>query len=457
MRRTLAVLVATLTATLPACAVDDEIETGEVELPEGDDEGKADAASELTVRAGETTLWVDRAILRDTREGADGLVLRGRTSRNLTDGFAFVFDDPYGAFAIRSARTFEVRWTTSELASLLVGVDQFVRLQFVHSSTRPDALAARVVARARMTAFSGTGAYLFTNVAPVLSGGRTVMRVQGSSTSDLLEVTAAVGATAMDAVAITGPRHFQIDLPVDTAIALAGSSTAELAVTTRTATGTRTKRGKLVLEVKKLGLTTGDPYEVWPRPEPTGIAVTRADADAAIAAAEPALVALRSDGTGLVGTARTDALVEGARREIAARVAARVGTSYPDAAQRDAALAAAVAGALDDAYAFPLAHVPALTPLASDAARNREIAADALLAHLATLDLLPTEFGRSYVELCRRFRARHVASIRAFRLELEPESNATTWIYIGNWLDPYVEVSVAKATGAATGVYFEID
>ncbi|HUQ06047.1 MAG TPA: hypothetical protein VM261_26270 [Kofleriaceae bacterium] len=454
--RTISVLLAALLA-LPACAVDDGLETGETELPAGDDEGKADGTTELTVRAGETTLWVDRAILRDTREGADGLVLRGRTSRNLTDGFAFVFDDPYGAFAIRSARTFEVRWTTSELASLLVGVDQFVRLHFVHSSSRPDALAARVVARLRTTAFSGTGAYLFTEVAPVMSGGRTVMRVQGSSTSDLLEVTAAVGATTIDGVAITDPRHFQIDLPVDTAITLAGSAAADLAVTTRTAAGTRTKRGKLALEVKKLGMTTGDPYEVWPRPEVTGVTATRADGNAAIAAAEPALIALRADGVGLVGAARTDALVAGARRILESRVTALVGTSYPDAAQRDAALAAAVTAAIDDAYAFPLAHVPTLAPMAGNTARHRELAADALLAHLAGLDLVHTELGRSYVELCRQFRARHVASIRSFRLEVAPEESATAYIYIGNWLDPYVEVSVARDTGVATSVYFEID
>jgi hypothetical protein len=197
--RALSFVLAALIA-IPACGVDTDLETDEAELPDG--EGKADAVTELSVRAGETTLWVDRVIVRDTREGSDGLVLNGRASRNLTDGFAFVFDDPYGAFAIRSPRTFEVRWTTSELASLLGGVDQFIRLQFVHSSTRPDSLAARVVARVRTTSFTGTGAYLFTNVPPVVSGGRTVLRVEGSSPDALLEVTAAVGATPRTAVSI---------------------------------------------------------------------------------------------------------------------------------------------------------------------------------------------------------------------------------------------------------------
>ncbi len=486
--RTLAPLLIAALLAQSACAVeDDAVVTDEATLPDDDaGDSKADAANELTVRAGETTLWASKAIVRDTRDGADGLVLRGRTSRNLTDGFGFVFDDPYGAFAIRSARTFEVRWTTSELASLLIGVDQFINLQFVHSATRPDALTARAVARARMTGFTGSGAYLFVDVTPVVSGGRTVLRVRGSSPSDLLEVTAAVGATALDAVAITDPRHFQIDLPLDTAIALAGS-TADLAVTTRTASGTRIKRGKLVVVVKQLGLTTGDAYEVWPRgdcadevraclasqPSDTcgealevlacggaaTVTATAADGDAAILVGEPGFVALRADGAALVGTTRVDALVAGARDAVAARVGDLVGTVYPSAAGRDAALAAAVAAGLDEAYAYPLAHVPALVPLANNPGRSREIAADALLQHLAALDLVHTEFGRSYVELCRVFRPRHVASIRGFRLEGTPQDipGWPPYLFIGNWLDAYVEISVDQATGVATSVLFEID
>lgn len=260
--RTLPLLLATLLA-LPSCAVDDGVLTDEVES-DGDD-GKADTATELAVRAGETSLWVNKAITRDTREGADGLVLRGRTSRNLTDGNGFVFDDPYGAFAIRTARTFEVRWTTSELTSLMIGVNQFISLQFVPSSSRPDPLTARAVARAKMTGFSGTGSYIFSDVAPVVSGGRTVMRIYGSTTSNLISATAEIGADPY-AVTITDPRHYQIDLPMDAAIDLVGSS-RELAVSARTASGTRIKRAKMVLTVQKLGVTTGDAYEVWPRGE----------------------------------------------------------------------------------------------------------------------------------------------------------------------------------------------
>src|SRR5690349_2857164 len=75
-----------------------------------DDDGKADAATELSVRAGETTLWVDRALVRK----GDAFVLHARTSRNLTDTRAFVFDDVYGAAEQKSARVFEVTWHVGE-------------------------------------------------------------------------------------------------------------------------------------------------------------------------------------------------------------------------------------------------------------------------------------------------------------------------------------------------------
>lgn len=60
-------------------------------------EGKADESDELSVRAGETTLWVRKSVAR--REGPNGpeYVLRGRTSRTLVDGRGFIFDDVYSS------------------------------------------------------------------------------------------------------------------------------------------------------------------------------------------------------------------------------------------------------------------------------------------------------------------------------------------------------------------------
>ena len=105
--RTFACVVAVLVA---ACAAAGDAEVAETEVsPEL--ESKADAAGELSVRAGDTTLWVSKTI--QFREGPNGkdFVLRGRTSRTLTDGYAFIFDDVYGAFEQKSPRVFETMWS----------------------------------------------------------------------------------------------------------------------------------------------------------------------------------------------------------------------------------------------------------------------------------------------------------------------------------------------------------
>lgn len=479
-------LLLILALLLSACVApeDDEIVTDEAELPD-DDGGKEDAASELYVRAGETSLWVDKAFVRATRDGASGLVMNGRTSRNLTDGMGFVFDDVYGAWRQNSARTFDLWWTDSELASLIIGVNQFVRLQFVHSSSRPDSLTARVVARARMTSFSGTGSYLFTDVVPVVSGGRTVLRVRGSATENILEVRAEIGPDLIESK-ITDARHFAIDLPLDRAIPFLHSG-ADLEVSVRTATGNRIKRGKMVLVVKKLGLTTGDAYDVWPAQtcedevraclasspsdacgeaievnacggDTAAVTVTAELADAAIAAAEPQLTQLRTDGTALVGADRSDALVTGARRVLDERIGDLVGTVYPSAADRDAAVTAAAAAAINDAYAFPLQHVPALTPAPDDPVRAAHAAADALLTYMITFDMEHTEYGRPYVEMVRLYRAVHLESLASFRTAVPEDIQGwPPYLFVSRYLGSHTEISVDATTGVVTNVYFEID
>src|SRR3569623_168812 len=81
----------------------------------------ADAA-DPSVRAGDTTL----SVARDVARRGDTFVLRGKASRNLTGGNAFVNADPYGAFAQVSPRVFEVAWPVDVVRALADGVDQFV-------------------------------------------------------------------------------------------------------------------------------------------------------------------------------------------------------------------------------------------------------------------------------------------------------------------------------------------
>lgn len=462
----------------------------------GDEEfGKADTDAELRVRAAGTTLWVDRALEREAREGADWIVLRGRTSRNLVDGRGFVFDDVYGAFTKVAARSFELAWTTGELHSLLMGVNQFVGLELVPSSGRPTNVTGRVVVRPRLSGFSGASElYLTAELTPVVSGGRTVYRIRGSSSQPILGIReVAAGEVNVTDFRLVDDTHFQLDLLDDHVIALVGTD-GEVAIEVNLTSGVRTKRARLGLWVKRLGLTAEDAYEVWPAPActdevrdclaalPAGttdlgpcgeaIAVNACAAtggvtvdDVAFQAALADADALLSDPAGfggdapaLVGEEHAAEFAYAVKSAIEARLEAQFGRYYPSAAARDAALTADVVDSIDLAYARPLEHVEPWAPLPGDVGRARQVAADALLGWLAESDLGATEFQKPLEQLTRDYRADHVAGLRHFREEATSEPGAgDVDIYIGGWLGAHVEVSVSRATGAATNVYFEID
>src|SRR5512132_2459998 len=77
--RAVRVFLACLLFAACADSVAPELDAVEVSA---DDGGKADAATELSVRAGDTTLTVSKQLVRR----GDTFVLRGRTSRTITDG-----------------------------------------------------------------------------------------------------------------------------------------------------------------------------------------------------------------------------------------------------------------------------------------------------------------------------------------------------------------------------------
>ena len=184
---------------------------------------------------------------------------------------------------------------------------------------------------------------------------------------------------------------------------------------------------------------------------------------AALAAADArtASPAFLADAAGLVGTARTDAFAFNTKESVEARLQPLFGRWYPSIAARDAELAAIVDAAILAAYARPLELVDPIAPVAGNAAVTRQVAADALLAELATHDFVNTELARSYDELIASFRAQHVASIREIRETgvVEAYSGHPEWgVITGHWLSgPYIEVTILKATGAAVHVLIEID
>lgn len=488
---------ALIACLLAACAdpefVDDEVEVGP--------DAKEDSVSELRVRTGETTVWMTRELTRRDTQDEALFVMRGRASRNVVDGSGFVFDDPYGDFAKRTTRTFELTWPVSTARTLVDGVNQFVRLHFTPSSGRPDSLTARAVVRPRFSSFSGASSiYLTAELTPVVVAGEVVYRAKGRTSSASTTLDVQVDGKPLPVRKLDGTR-FEIDLAPDVAFAIAGVSAAaapdaQVEVAAELAGGTlAVKRARLGLSIKKLALTAEDPFERFPRPacdtETRGcltalvpdtldlgscgeavvvqscagqvgvivddVAVQGAIAQGFVITKSPGF---RADAKGLVGADRVEELIGGAEHTIDDRASRVFGRWLLSPAARDVVLSNAVDAAILATYARPLDLVSPIAVTPGDPASIRHAAADGLLAELATFDFLPTELGRTYDTLVGQFRARHVDSIREFRetnaIETHP-SFPERDVLIGRWLDAYVEVSVARATGEVVQTYIEID
>ncbi len=463
---------------LAACAAD-AAPTDEIDVTI-DDDTKADATTEASVRAGDTTLWVTKSLIRR----GDDFVLRGRTSRNLTDGSAFIFDDVYGAFTQKTARTFEVVWSLSEIRSLADGVDQFVRMSFTHSSSRPDSLTARVVVRPRVATFSGSSKiYLVAELKPVAVAGLVNYRLSGRTYGTNTGVRAMLAGVELPATR-SGNEDFSIDLTPAQAFA-----TSELQVIADFPTGGVDKRITLGLAVKTLGMTSGDAYEVWPRATCTtktkscllaladgaldlgscgvaidvlacqgqvGVTVDDVSFQATLHDADTRLANAGADAAALVGTDKANEWLFGAKEFVEGELQQIFGRWTITATARKTLLDRALEGGLDHAYARPLDVVEAHGPTAN----VRDLVGDAVLAELSRMDLVHTEFSRSLEQLVHEYRAQHIASIGAFRtsVDAEPYPGHPEWdVYIGDWLGTHTEVTVLRATKQVVNTLVEID
>ncbi len=77
------------------------------------------------------TVWVDQPMRADQRYGGDVWVVRGRTSKNLSDSFAFASDDEFGEALVVSPRVFEFTVDNTSAEMLVSGTRLFVRLGVV--------------------------------------------------------------------------------------------------------------------------------------------------------------------------------------------------------------------------------------------------------------------------------------------------------------------------------------
>jgi len=451
-------------------------------------EGKIDGG-EVSVRAGDTTLTVNKTIaLRD------GLfVLRGRTSRTLTDGRGYIFDDIYGDWAQKSARVFEITWPISTARGLADGVDQFIGMDFVHSSSRPDHLTARAIVRPRLGEFTGsTKIYLVSELTPIVVAGEVRYRITGrtygaNSAIRLVANDANVGWVTRD-----GSERFSIDLDPQLALRMIENN-VDLQVVADLPTGGVEKHVKLGLGLKKLGMTAGDVEAAWPPvscvssvkscltalPNTTldlascgeaikvnacsnevGVRVDDVAFSAKLTAAghRLATAGARSDAEALVGAARADQFLGGAEQQVNHELEGMYGRWFLGTQARDSQLDLAVERGFDTAYAFPLDYVDESTVNPTNAAAMRQVAADAVLRELARMDFVHSEFAKSLETLTREFRAQHIASIKAFRTTVDAAPYMTTKnVFVGEWIGLYTEVVVDRASGLVEQTLVEID
>jgi hypothetical protein len=464
--------------------------TDEVEVGAEDDGGKADSDGQLSLRAGDTTVWVTQLIERRTTGVATQYVLEGKTSRNLEGGNAFVIDDPFGDFASSSPRTWEVAWSEDYVRMLADGTNQFVALNLKHSSGKADSVTARIQLRPRLTSISGSSKiYLTAELTPVVNNGATFYRLKGHTTSPNTGVIVRSGARTYATTAVSA-TEFTVDLQQDQLFAK-----EPLMLSASLATGTVDKRASLGVAIKNFGLTTDDPYEKWPRPTCTsarksclvalgdsafdtascgaalevlacsstvGVHVDDIAFQAALTAshAKTGSAAARADYAALAGSDRVELLQGGAEEALNGALEALTNRWYLGTPARTTALTSATDAALADIYTRPLDYVEAHTPVPGSADSERQVAADALLLYLAQQDYLHSEFGRSYADLVVAYRAQHLASLKAFRETIVPEAypgSTTSDVLIGDWLGAHTEVTIDKATGAATNVLVELD
>jgi hypothetical protein len=476
-----------------ACAGAGDVVVDETEVsPELD--AKADSATELSVRAGDTTLWVAKTVAR--REGPNGaeFVLRGRTSRTLTDGHGFIFDDVYGDFAQKSARVFELTWPVSTARGLVDGVDQFISMSFTHSSSRPDALTARVVVRPRLVSFTGSSKiYLTAELTPVVYGGAVVYRLAGHTYGANTGVRALIAGVELSDVRRLDNEAFAIDLQPDQAFALTAGG--DLQIIADFPTGGVDKRATLGLALKKLGMTAGDVEVVWPPQScatavkscllalpdgaldlggcgeavkvnacagQVGVFVDDVAFQAELHAADMRLATApaQADATALVGSDKANEWLFNAKQTVEGELEKQLGRWYLSQAARGAALDAALEVGLDHAYARPLDLVEPHVAVPGNAAAMRQVVADAVLGELARMDFVHTEFARTLESLTHEYRAMHVADIQRFRDSVSPEPypGQPTWdVYIDRWLGLHTEVAVERTTGVIKSVLVEID
>jgi hypothetical protein len=215
------------------------------------------------------TVWVDAVALPAVRAGKQVVRITGRASRNLASAFSFVPDDLYGATKIVGKRGFEVVLeTTGEQNTLLSGSSILVDL--VPSTAKKETYTARIAIEPRFARFTGSNKiFVQESIKPVYyRDGVRNLRYRGSASLD--GYTASFSAITDDegdpVVSKVSSQRYQFDWTFDRLMLAVDPPKDPVHFAAMVNGLNYTKDAGINIAVSSVGLTTADPYLVWPAP-----------------------------------------------------------------------------------------------------------------------------------------------------------------------------------------------
>ncbi len=248
-------------------ALDAEVDGPEAAVASID--GKADGAapSELRVRTGQLTVWLDVRARADVH-GAYGprVVIAGRASRDLESAMSWVPDDAFGEVTIKSKRTFEIVLDEGhEINTVLSGSPLYLTLRSKTGTPRDYYL--RIVLEPRLTNFSGSkDVWLRDALLPVyVRDGRWNLqyRALATTTSAAASFTVATSDDNDPTVRMAGALRYEADWGYGGVIGVMTPARDRVTFSASwggSAPRTATKQASVVATVAKVAIATEDPY-----------------------------------------------------------------------------------------------------------------------------------------------------------------------------------------------------
>jgi hypothetical protein len=211
------------------------------------------------------TVWVDQPMKADERYGGDVFVVRGRTSKNLSNAFSFASDDEFGEALVVSPRVFEFTVDKTSAEMLLSGTRLFITLNVVGET---DPYYVGLLFSSTLGGSTGSAKFnVHAPITPVLVDGGLRFRGVTSVVNGVSGVAVAGPLAPADALRAISARTYSFDFLAD-AFTSAAHAAPPVVRFTATAGGVTVERDATIeLEASSLGLAKGgSPYDAFPEP-----------------------------------------------------------------------------------------------------------------------------------------------------------------------------------------------